>query len=126
MVPAPFQQTGAVDQYQVCRRHGERAAGDHNSSRSGTSRTVSCLRRVRLSRTHIGPVDLYVARTSVRDLPATFLDCRTLTVLEWHPGHWLSLTPVTKHEPLVSHSPPFPLDMSHPVTQSAYENLMCL
>jgi len=51
----------------------------------------------------VNPLDLYVAYAPIRDLPATFLYCCPVTVLEWNSGHVYVLPPVAKMESLVSH-----------------------
>jgi hypothetical protein len=49
------------------------------------------------------PVRLYVASAPILNLPAAFLYCCPVTVLEWNAGHGCVLPPVTKLESLVFH-----------------------
>ena len=51
----------------------------------------------------INPLGLYVVYASIWDLPATFLYCCPVTVLEWNSGHVIILPPVAKVGSLVSH-----------------------
>ena len=53
----------------------------------------------------INPLGLYVAHAPIRDLPATFFYCCSVTVLEWNPRHFIILPPVAKLGSLVSHCP---------------------
>jgi len=49
------------------------------------------------------PLSLYVVNAPIRNLPATFIYCCPVTVLEWNPEHVIVLPPVTELESFVFH-----------------------
>jgi len=51
----------------------------------------------------INPLALFAVYAPAWDLPATFLYCCPITVLEWNSGHDFVLPPATKLESPVSH-----------------------
>jgi len=53
----------------------------------------------------INPLTLYAVHAPTRDLPATFLYCCPVTVLEWDFGHVFVLPPFAKLESLIHHVP---------------------
>ena len=49
------------------------------------------------------PFGFYVACTPIWELPATFVYCCPVTILEWDSGHVIILTPVSRLGSLIIH-----------------------
>ena len=64
------------------------------SCRSPDSPGIRLGRMISANYTLINPLNLYVAYAPIRDLPATFLYCFPVTILEWNSGHAFVLPPV--------------------------------